>query len=449
MAGSQTLRRRGGRFAAALAVSFLTSAGRARAQYPSPPSPPAAMPARELCRARRGRDPAGDDARADDRPRTLVLPRLRRGTDGARVEMGLFDTITESLFGDASAEGKWRPLTLGNFFSEGWLEPWAGGPAGQSGLTPRHGWLGAFEGVFYRLWLVNGIYQNNLNKPYGGNGYRGDFAIFLPFSRRFELFLNVPFVAANGTEDPKRGYRSDFGDMSIAGSFLLSETEAFTQLFTLGTIVPTGQTETGGNLMTVFPRYSFWSNPGGAWVVRGGTGVNVPLNKNDQRPAPVFTPGGGLLFGESTAQTTLQRRPGGRPLLHAARRAVRRPRVLRQLQRRRPARGWRSADVRRGRPRHAVPDHRQLVVPALLGVPAGRAQAVRLPDADRHREGVVIPGPCRRRDRRRSERPRPLRCQESSRARGHTSPPGRPRTPPGRCVISRRWRTSEPTATPG
>lgn len=56
--------------------------------------------------------------------------------------------------------------------------------------------------------------------------------------------------------------------------------------------------------MTVFPRYSFWCNPGGAWVVRGGTGVNVVLNKNDQLPAPVFTPGGGLLFGESTSQTT-------------------------------------------------------------------------------------------------------------------------------------------------
>ncbi|WP_156512759.1 hypothetical protein [Planctomyces sp. SH-PL62] len=221
-----------------------------------------------------------------------------------RVEMGLFDTITESMFGDASAEGKWRPLTLGSFFSEGWLEPWAGGPAGETGLTPRHGWLGSFEGVFYRLWLVDGIYQNNLNRPYGGESYRGDWAVFLPFSRRFELFLNVPFVTANGTEDPRRGYRSDFGDISVAGSFLLSESKAFTQLFTLGAIVPTGQSGTGGKLMTVFPRYSFWSNPGGAWVVRGGSGINVPLNKNDQRPAPTFTPDGGVLFGESTSQTT-------------------------------------------------------------------------------------------------------------------------------------------------
>ena len=146
-------------------------------------------------------------------------------------------------------------------------------------------------------------YQNNLNKPFGGNFYRGDFSIFLPFSRRFEVFLNVPFVVANGTEDPRRGYRSDFGDMSIAGSFLLSESEACTQLLTIGTIVPTGQTGTGGNLMAIFPRYSFWSNPGGAWVVRGGTGINVPLNKNQLRPTEV-TPEGGLAFGDSTAQTT-------------------------------------------------------------------------------------------------------------------------------------------------
>jgi hypothetical protein len=144
------------------------------------------------------------------------------------VEMSFFDTIKESLCG----EGKWRPLTLDTFFSEGWREPWAGGPAGQSGLTPRHGWLGSFEGLFYRLGLVSGTYRNNLNTPYGGEGYVGNFTTFLPFSRRFEMFISAPFLVANGTEDPTRGYRSDFGDVQVAASFLLSETEAFTQLFT-------------------------------------------------------------------------------------------------------------------------------------------------------------------------------------------------------------------------
>lgn len=191
--------------------------------------------------------------------------------------MGLFDTMRESLCGDA---GRWRPLTLGNFFSEGWHEPWAGGPAGQCGLTPRHGWLGAFEGVFYRLWLVSGTYQHNVNKPSGGDFYGSNFTTFLPFSRRFELFLNVPFFAVNGTEDPTRGYRSDFGDVQVAGSFLLSESEACTQLFTLGATLPTGEAETGGNLSAINPRYSFWSNPVGAWVVRGGTGVNFPLDNS-------------------------------------------------------------------------------------------------------------------------------------------------------------------------
>ena len=44
MAGSQTLRLRGGRFAAALAVT-LTFAGAARAQNPLPPLPAAGTPA--------------------------------------------------------------------------------------------------------------------------------------------------------------------------------------------------------------------------------------------------------------------------------------------------------------------------------------------------------------------------------------------------------------------
>ena len=217
------------------------------------------------------------------------------------------DTIIESLCGDASAEGKWRPLTLDTFFSEGWREPWAGGPAGESGLTPRHGWLGSFEGVFYRLWLVSGTYQNHLSPPDGGAGYGGNFSTFLPLSRRLELYISVPFVTANRTDDTSHGYRADFGDLQIAGSFLLSETAAFTQLLTLGATLPTGKAETGGGLMSLFPRYSFWSNPGGAWVVRGGTGVNIPLNKNSQKSAPMpLADGqeGGLLFGEGTTQTT-------------------------------------------------------------------------------------------------------------------------------------------------
>jgi len=267
MAKIEALRVHIGRFTAALTITFMTVAGVARAQDRPAPA-------------------AGSGYVTS--PAVVLAPMAApeyayvSGSGGAPAagQMGFFDTARESLFGDASTG--WRPLTLGSFFSDGWRDPWAGGPAGQSGLTPRHGWLGAFEGVFYRLALVNGTYQQGLNKPFGGNAYGSNFATFLPLSRRFELYVNVPYIAANGTEDPTRGYRTDFGDVSVAGSFLLSESEAFTQLFTLGVTMPTGQAATGGNLSILNPRYSFWSNPFEAWVVRGGTGVNIPLDNSTQ-----------------------------------------------------------------------------------------------------------------------------------------------------------------------
>src|SRR5690242_20611931 len=45
MAGSHTLRLRSGRFTAVLALSCVTFVGRAQAQNPSPPLPPAGVPA--------------------------------------------------------------------------------------------------------------------------------------------------------------------------------------------------------------------------------------------------------------------------------------------------------------------------------------------------------------------------------------------------------------------
>lgn len=264
MAGSQALPFHCRSLAVAFSVSLLTlvSAAQAQNRFPSPLTSVDSATAAEMT-------PVSMTASSP-----AYCP-----ADGEVYcnEMGCCDTIRESLCGD----NPWRPLSLDTFFSEGWNEPWAGGPAGESGLTPRHGWLGAFEGVFYRLWLVSGTYQHDLNQPYGGDAYRGNVSTFLPLSRRFEIYIDAPFVAANGTEDPTRGYASNFGDISVAASFLLSETVSCTQLFTLGAIVPTGDSETGGDLSALNPRYSFWSNPCGAWVVRGGTGVNIPLDSSD------------------------------------------------------------------------------------------------------------------------------------------------------------------------
>jgi hypothetical protein len=191
---------------------------------------------------------------------------------------GFFDTATESLFGDVYAEGKWRPLSLRTFFAEGWNESWAAPPAGQDGLTPRQGWLGALNGTFYRLWLTTFTYSNNLDTSYRGDSYSGLYQVFLPMSRRFEIRLDVPFVVSNGTQAPGRGYTSQFGDLTIIPRFLLAETAAITQVLALGIRTPTGTAATGNGIMALSPRYEFWSNPGGAWVVRGGSGLSVPMN---------------------------------------------------------------------------------------------------------------------------------------------------------------------------
>jgi hypothetical protein len=213
-----------------------------------------------------------------------------------RVEMDVVSTITESLFGDVYAAGRWRPLPLSTFFSEGWLEPWADAPAGQSGLTPRHGWLGAFDGVFYRLWFTRFTYFKDINTAFRGNRYMGDYSLFLPLSRRFEVLLDVPFVVSNGTKDQTRGYITRFGDFSITPRVLLSESAATTQSFALGIRTPTGSPSVANGIMALSPRYEFWNNPVGRWVVRGSSGFFVPLNKAE---TPVQTSiVGGLAVGK-------------------------------------------------------------------------------------------------------------------------------------------------------
>ena len=293
MAGSHANRPRRDGHVVGLAVTLLALVATARAQGPGLPS---TAPPRDLASI-------VDETEPNTEP-LFPQPLSMAPSFGAGgrpvpiapgIEMGLLDTVTESLFGDVYAEGRWRPLSLSTFFSEGWLEPWASAPAGQDGLTPRHGWRGAFDGVFYRLWLATFGYSNSINAPYGGNRYFGNYTIFLPFSRRFEIVMNVPFVVANGTKDPMRGYTSEFGDLAVAPRFLLSETAATSQVFALGIRTPTGTTATGNGIISLVPAYEFWTNPGGPWVVRGSTGLSVPLNKNQAPAENAFV--GGLAAG--------------------------------------------------------------------------------------------------------------------------------------------------------
>jgi hypothetical protein len=113
----------------------------------------------------------------------------------------------------------------------------------------------------------------------------------LPFSRRFEILFDVPFVVSNGTKDPTHGYTSQFGDLAVTPRFMLSETAATSQAFALGIRTPTGTPRTANGIMALTPRYEFWTNPVGPWVVRGSTGFFVPMNKAET-PAQTSVVGG-------------------------------------------------------------------------------------------------------------------------------------------------------------
>src|SRR5262245_43927712 len=293
MAGGQTVRMRPGGRVVGLALLVLALGATARAQsfelasLEEPADFASSVEATESAA-----DPLFPEPVA---PTPLFETNEGLSQDPACDEPGLFDTACESLFGDAYAAGSWRPLDLGNFFSEGWREPWAGAPAGRDGLTPRHGWLASFDGVFYRLWLATFSYSNDINTSFGGNHYVGTYSIFLPLSRRFEVLFDVPFVTSNRTPGPPHSYTSQFGDSTVTPRVLLSETAAASQVLALAVRPPTGTPVTGGGITALTPRYEFWTNPGGPWVVRGAGGFFIPLDQAGTNVPNAFV--GGISVG--------------------------------------------------------------------------------------------------------------------------------------------------------
>ena len=206
----------------------------------------------------------------------------------------LLDVIGESLFGDVYAEpSRWQPLSVGSLFTEGWNRPWASPPAG-SGGAPRQGWLNAFDGVFYRLGIVTGglAYDYHDN----GNQYNAGLTLYAPFSARFEVRLDVPFVTSNrvGSDND---YHTNFGDLQITPRVLLSESRDFTQSFNVTFRTPTGSADNGNGFAAATPTWEFWWNTWSTLVLRGGAGFSLPFTDSDRtRNAFIANFAGGYYF---------------------------------------------------------------------------------------------------------------------------------------------------------
>jgi hypothetical protein len=70
---------------------------------------------------------------------------LAKSTSSEPERIGVVDAAIESLTGDVYAQpSKWRPLSLGTFFSEGWDQAWAS-PTNGSGGAPRQGLLAGID----------------------------------------------------------------------------------------------------------------------------------------------------------------------------------------------------------------------------------------------------------------------------------------------------------------
>jgi hypothetical protein len=286
MAGCHVLRPRGGRLAIALALSFLTFADRARAQAPVRPLPTAATSAASYAEIAEADSPTAPTPIATTGLGPSYYPGYYPGAAPATVpvETGLFDTITESLFGKPDPN-TWRPLPFSTLLSEGWNEAWVPSPSG-SGGAPRQGWIDATDGNLYRLSFFTFAQAFN-SGTVKGNAYLGAYTIFAPLSRRLDLIVNVPFATRNSgasglptinpTGQPTFRSQSSFGDISFTPRVLLHETKDFSLTSDLTVLVPTGSQPVEGKTQLI-PNVGFWNNFAGRWVIRGGVADLIPLN---------------------------------------------------------------------------------------------------------------------------------------------------------------------------
>jgi hypothetical protein len=193
------------------------------------------------------------------------------------------NVIWQSIFGNPDPNA-WRPLPLSTLFSEGWLEPWVPSPNG-SGGAPRQGWINAMDGNLYRLWFFT--FAEGFNRS-ANNAYLGSYTLMTPLSRRLELITNIPFVVVNnaasglpiinrpGGMTRTSQSQTTFGDISFAPRVLLHETQDFSLTAEMAVVTPTGDSPLQGKT-SLIPAVGFWNNVAGTWVIRGGVGVDIPM----------------------------------------------------------------------------------------------------------------------------------------------------------------------------
>jgi hypothetical protein len=194
------------------------------------------------------------------------------------------EVVALSIFANGEEES-WTPLYLSDFFTDGWDEPWLAPPA-DSNMPVRQGWVNSADGLFFRnlVWL----YQNTEGLPGGRDANFGLFQFQTPLSRRLWISLDVPFIATlNDDHGPYKA--ASFGDFNITPRVMLHETRKLSIIAGLGVRTPTGSLSSLTGLARLNPNVQFWADIGHRFSMRGGIGVDVPLNQFDLLPTNLAT----------------------------------------------------------------------------------------------------------------------------------------------------------------
>jgi hypothetical protein len=251
-----------------------------------PPLPPAGFPTASLADLLDSVDPPEAMRGPTTDPRTWYNLGPVSAPTVSPIEMGILDTITESIFGPREPDS-WRPLPFSTLFSEGWRETWVPSPNG-SGGAPRGGWINAMEGNLNRVGFFTFAY--GYNTPPKGNAYLGAYTLLTPLCRRLMLITSIPFALHNNADsglptiDPSRPRmttsrsHSGFGDLSFTPRVMLHDSKDFSLTAELTVLTPTGNRPLAGT-SSLTPNLGFWNNFAGGWVIRGGFGDLIPTDR--------------------------------------------------------------------------------------------------------------------------------------------------------------------------
>jgi hypothetical protein len=110
------------------------------------------------------------------------------------------------------SKSHWSPLYASEYLTTGWDQPFVLPTAG-SGGAPRQGWVGAFDGQFFRAWFFAFVDAQGVNS-HVGDLYVGRYTIFCALSRRLEFQWDSLFIVSD--KGRKSGtYHGNIGDQTF------------------------------------------------------------------------------------------------------------------------------------------------------------------------------------------------------------------------------------------